>query len=65
MQLETLNLFLISLLQSKRAVLGLQRLQREELALGEVAGPNHSFIGSEMKNNKGKSRFHVNRPAGI
>lgn len=65
MQLETLNLFLISLLQSKRAVLELQWLQREELALGEVAGPNQGFIGSEMKNNKGKNRFHVNRPAGI
>lgn len=65
LQLETLNLFLISLLQSKRAVLGLQWLQREELALGEVAGPNQGFIGSGMKNNKGKNRFHVNRPAGI
>lgn len=62
LQLETLNLFLISLLLSKRVVLGLQWLEREELALGEVAGLNQ---GSGMKNNKGKNRFHVNRATGI
>lgn len=63
LQLEILNLFLISLLQSKRAVLGLQWLERLELALGEVAGPNQGFIGSRMKINKRKNRFH--RATGI